>query len=432
MNDASISSYNQANKLIEKADICSVKKLDWYLSTADLRRDARHLFQEAADLSSSEEIKGRAITNLGNSLYKANRWVEAYDNYCKALEADSSNAVASMMAARVLYRCIDRRIGNKKVLQAVAAKHLKSAEKNAERLRELAGKQAVEQLQKLLLRTNILVPQISFEATSQYEKFVQRHRLALSPTIEGLEASLKRWDNLKIFSITESIDKASIVPPVFAMFNTLKSEFLVARRMAFDATTDNPNDSGSYSDTLDYAVYGVKSSMLVLAQRTSMDILDKIAVAVTEHLELGTKKEGIYFCNRWFAKKNQNATNLSWQPSFLKSINNGNVAIIALAEMALDIGKSGFLNEKKEMRHAGTHRFVVLHDTGQSPSRECSYIEHANAKDFEQEVLDSLRLARSAIIYFVELIALEERARRNGEKIGFLEVPNHHSIRGED
>src|SRR6266446_7341169 len=154
-------SYNQANGLIAKADACSVKRPDWYLSTADLRREARHLFQRAADANSSEEIKGRAITNLGNSLYKANRWVEAYDNYFKALEFDPSNAVASIMAAKVLHRCIDRRIGNKKVLQAVAAKHLKSAEMNIERLQELAGKHAVEQLQQLL-KTNFHAPQISF------------------------------------------------------------------------------------------------------------------------------------------------------------------------------------------------------------------------------------------------------------------------------
>jgi phage terminase large subunit-like protein len=431
MNDASISSYNQANKLIEKADICSVKKPDWYLSTADLRRKARHLFQKTADSSSSKEIKGRAITNLGNSLYKANRWVEAYDNYCKALESDPSNAVASMMAAKVLHRCIDRSIGNKKVLQAVAAKHLKSAELNIERLQELAGKQAVEQLQQLL-KTNFHVPQISFKAESQYEKFVNQHRLALSPTIEGLEASLKRWDNLKIFSVTESMNKDGNVPPIFAMFNTLKSDFLVARRMAFDAITDTLNDSGSYSDTLDYAVYGVQSSMLILAQRASLDILDKIAVAVTEHLELGDKKDGIYFHNRWFAKQDKNVPSLSWHPGLLKSINSGNGAIVALAEMALDIGNEGFLNDKRKSRHAGTHRFVVLHDIGKAPSRECSYVEHSTVKDFKQETLDSLRLARSAIIYFVELIALEERTRRNGAKIGFLEVPDYHSIRGED
>lgn len=431
IDDDPILAYNKANALIDKADACSVKRPDWYLCTADLRRDARRLFQQAAGASSSADVRGRATTNLGNSLYQANRWVEAYDSYCDALKYDPTNAVASLMAAKVLKRCINRRIGNQKVLQCVAAKHLKSAARNIERLKEIAGESALDQL-KQLLKNNWSVSQVLVKAPSRYEAFVELHRLALSLTIEGLEVSLKRWDNLKPFSVTESVNKDSGVPPVFAMCNTLKSEFLVARRLAFDAISDPPKDSGSYSDTLDYAIYGVCSSMLVLAQGMSMDILDKIAVAVTEHLELGDKREGIYFRNRWFAEKDKTIAKTSWHADLLKPLNGGNVAIIALADIALDIRENGYLTGKRQMRNEGTHRFVVLHDVGSSPSRECSYVQHWSLKDFELETLQTLRLARSAIIYFVEFIALEERARRVETKTILQEVPDHHWIRGKD
>jgi tetratricopeptide (TPR) repeat protein len=421
-------SYNLANGLIAKADISPVKSPDWYLLTADLRREARSLFYKVADASRSNELKARAITNLGNSLFKAHRWVEAYDNYVEALNSDPSNAVAATGAAKILLRCIDRRVGNREILRSIAGKHLKSAKVNIERLRQLAGKQAVQQLQPLL-QTDSDVPQIPLGALSKYEKFVFENRLALSPTIEGLAVSLKRWDNLTIRSVIEGLNKDANVPPIFAMMNTLKGDFLAARRMAFDAIHHAPKDTGSYSDTLDYAVYGIRSSLLVFAQRACLDILDKIAVAITEYFELGDNKKSIYFHHsRWFTKQSTTATKRSWHPHFLKSINGGNRIIIALAEMALDLEEDGFLCEQKESRSAGTHRFVVLHDIGKSPSRECPYINHSNIKDFKQITLHSLRLARAAIIYFVELIALEERTRSKGIKTFPLVVPSHHKI----
>jgi tetratricopeptide (TPR) repeat protein len=428
-NDPNLS-YNLANGLIAKADVSTAKKPDWYLLTADQRREARSLFRKAADASPSDELKARAITNLGNSLFNAHRWVEAYDNYIAALNLDPTNAVAATMAATTLLICVDRRIGSREILQSVAAKHLKTAKLNVERLRQLAGERAVQQLQPLLLKTDLNETQISFGPSSKYEKFVFENRLALSPTIEGFAVSLKRWDNLRIISITEGLNKGANVPPLFAMFNTLKSDYLAARRMAYDAIHRAPKDSGSYSDTLDYAVYGIQSSLLIFAQRACLDILDKIAVAVTEHFEFGDKKADVHFYDRWFAKNPSKNGGRSWHPSFLKSINAGNSAVIALAEVALDIGKLGYLFETKEFRNAGTHRFIVLHDLGNQPSRDSLYVEHSTVNGFKQKTLESLRLARAAIIYFVELIALEEKAKGKGVKALPVVIPHHHTIRG--
>jgi hypothetical protein len=105
----------------------------------------------------------------------------------------------------------------------------------------------------------------------------------LSPTIEGLNPSLKRWDSLVIQSFTEPVGEDCGIPPLFAMFNALKSDFLLARFLAYQSLSDEIPDSGFYSDTLDYAVYGVQSAMLTLAQRACMDILDKIATATNEY-----------------------------------------------------------------------------------------------------------------------------------------------------
>ena len=421
-------SYNLANGLVAKADVSLVKRPDWYLSTADLRREARSLFHKAAIASQSDDLKARAITNLGNALRTANRWVEAYDKYIEALKWDPTNGVAAMMAATVLLSCIDRGIGSDQILRSVAAKHLKSAKLNSERLRELAGGQAIDRLE-ALMGSSSDAPVLPSGALSEYERFVFENRFQLSLTIEGFALSRETWDSLKIPPFTERLVKGPNVPAIFAMFNVLKSDFLVARRLLFDAIYHPPKDTGSYYDTLDYAVYGTQFSMLTLAQRCCIDVLDKIANAVTEHLELGGTKQSVYFHNRWFALQSASMKKRSWQGRILKCVNSGNVAIIALAEIALDIEKQGFLWEKKGSRNAGTHRFVVLHDLGCQASRASAYVEHSGLEDFKQKTMESLRLARAAIIYFVELVALDERTRRKGVKAVPFVVLDHQAIR---
>ncbi|MDI6809947.1 MAG: LA2681 family HEPN domain-containing protein [Candidatus Eisenbacteria bacterium] len=376
-------------------------------------------------------MQARAFTNLGNALNRANRWVEAYDSYLKALELDRTNAVASTGAAKVLLRSIDRGIGKKEDLQAAASKHLKESRIHEARLRELTGEQAYQHLRKIL-DLDLDVPERQSKSVSEYERFVAKNRLALAPTIEGLDVSPKRWDALRIHSLIEPADKGGGIPPLFAMFNVLKGEYLLARRMAFDADNCEINDSGSYSDTLDYAVYGVRPSMLISAQRMCMDILDKIAIAVTEYLGLKDHKRSISFRNRWFSRKSGKSKERIWHADIRESLMRGNLVVVAMAEMALDLSGEGFLFEKKLFRDAGTHGYTVLHDLGADPSRPSDYVEHCSLVSFSHVMIDSLRLARAAIIYFVELVALEERLKRNGTKTVALDVPDYHWIRGED
>jgi hypothetical protein len=145
-------------------------------------------------------------------LWKTHRWVEAYDAYTEALARDGSNAIASTGAAKVLLRCVARGLGDKHVLQSVAARHIKNARLHPERIAELAGVRAQEQLSKLLQKPLRGGKPPDLSQASEYEKFVLLHRLALSPTVEGLNCSLKRWDSLRIGSIAERVATENGVP----------------------------------------------------------------------------------------------------------------------------------------------------------------------------------------------------------------------------
>lgn len=424
--------YNLGNGLMALADLDSFAGHAWYLNTAEIRREARSHFQKAISSDRSAAFLSTAFTNLGNALLRSHRWIEAYDAYTDALKHDSSNAVASTGAAKILLRCMARSIGDKRVLQSVAAQHLKSAKLHQQRLAELAGLRANDQLASLLeIRLRSWKPP-NLRDASDYEKFVARHRLALSPTIEGLDYSLKRWDSLRLHSITEPVAIGSGVPPLFAMLNVMKSDFLAARYLAFHALTSQFPESGLYADTLDYALYGMVPSLLSLAQRACIDMLDKIAVAATEYFGIPGDAKVVYFWSRWFENP-QKGQPLAWHPSLLPQIEKGNAAIIALAEMAFDLADEGFLYRKKAFRHSSTHRFTVLHDIGCSPSRDCVHIEHANITEFKDHLIESLQLARAAIVYFVEMVSITESLRAAGpDKQVAISIPNHHEIRGHN
>jgi LA2681-like HEPN len=113
-------------------------------------------------------------------------------------------------------------------------------------------------------------------------------------------------------------------------------------------------------------------------------------------------------------------------------IEKGNTAVVALAEIALDVGEGGALQQKKAFRHSSTHRFTVLHDLGCNPSRESVHVEHCEITNFKSHLIESLQLARAAILYFVEMIALAENAdTTSAERKIAIAVHSHHYIRGE-
>ena len=119
--------YNLANGLMALADLQPYAGSTWYLDTAAIRSEGRSHLQKAISSKDNAPVLSTAFANLGNALIKSHRWVEAYDAYSSALGHDRSNAIASTGAAKILLRCSNRGIGNKRILLSVAARHLKAA-----------------------------------------------------------------------------------------------------------------------------------------------------------------------------------------------------------------------------------------------------------------------------------------------------------------
>jgi hypothetical protein len=272
---------------------------------------------------------------------------------------------------------------------------------------------------------------------SPYLAFVRKYRLALCLAPESAGADSARWDHLTIKSINEPAKSDWRVPTIFATWNILKSDFLAARWLAHIALNGEIPETGLYADTLDYANYGVRYGALVLSQKAAIDVLDKIAVALTQYLNLSGNRKQVYFSTRWHVMDAKNgrkaARPLQWQPEVKAEITSGNTALFALSELAHDYA-TGPIHVKKEVRNSGTHRFVILHDIlTDGHSRPSDVVERYDQQQFERMLLGSLQIARAALLYSRSVVSSRER-RLERLHTGLtmpIEVPSHHEIRGE-
>lgn len=162
--------------------------------------------------------------------------------------------------------------------------------------------------------------------------------------------------------MSSSIKEGAVVPEIFAMVNVLKSDFIMARQLLFDASQKRFNETGSYNDTLDYACYGVNESALALAQRSALDILDKISVASLSYLGMGgAKNESMK--TAWFSKPKKGQKRRELDPAINLEIENGNTALLALTEISRDLSsEKGFYRENKvqeTLRHIDLPSFTI-------------------------------------------------------------------------
>jgi hypothetical protein len=218
------------------------------------------------------------------------------------------------------------------------------------------------------------------------------------------------------------------------MVNSLKQDFLLVRRLAFECTDLTPGpDSSSYADTLDYAVYGELPAKLILAQRSSLDLLDRVAVAVNEYLGTGLKAQRVDFRTYWTSSKRHDA----WRPGVVEELAAGNRGLLALADLSFDLGDGGYLDggylsHHRELRNLGTHRYAVLHDYAIGPHSDSEAVEHFLTSDLDDSLMSTLRIARAAILYLIELIRIREDREHPHGTAPTLYVPDHDHIRGYD
>jgi tetratricopeptide (TPR) repeat protein len=408
-----------------------------------------HFGSVMRDRTASCELKSQGLTNIGILLLETSRWVEALDFFQKALNLLPSNGVAAFQEMRHSMSLVGLFNQKPKTYQTYChigamlerVRHLSDVvSANYDTVVEFAGKDALPTVKKVVENAAKIKHGRKKTIDNPYFAFIDANGLALSLHCSAKEYSSGRFDLLTVPSITAKTSDEHRIPEIFAMINVMKSDFAFARQVYFDVReydADTPFfETTSHEDTLDYAVYGVRFSALTSAQRIAFDILDKIAVALACYLGI-EKAAKTSFSRVWGKTKNGRICSLNEE--IAKAFRSGNPGIIALYNIYHDISEDdsrglGFMEAHKRYRHSSTHRFSVLHDEmlHNDHSSLSLAVEHIHLQRFESVTLDSLKLARAALFYFVDMINFSEdlRPAENERYHMSSTVPDHDYIRG--
>jgi len=430
--------YNLANGLVTAVGQPRFDIPEWLEDqerTAEQRAEARKLYWRAIHDVKDAEHQTQAWTNLANQLSRSFRLGEAHDARIAALKVDPRNGVAAFGAVRDLMWLFQQ--GGCSDLTRVEAIHLaKIAKQDPQKLVAYAGALAAREIMRLA--DELGEPPTRSHHTDPFIQWVEQERLTLSPAVELVDPQLGKIDWLMLPGIRERDPSAAASPPpIFAMFNVLKSDFILARDLAWRALEeDGWPSTGRFADTLDFATYGPNRSALVLAHRTALDLLDKVAVTANHYFGLGLQPSKVYFGKIWREQRGGGSGPRPLLSTVRAAIEAGARALYGLVELADDYETEGaILRSQKDLRNAGTHRFVVLHDIGDGAnSRKAPEVEHRSLDEYTVEVLGALRVARSAIQTLAFAVAQYER-QLDWNTLGFtgtLIVPDHDQIRGRD
>ena len=383
-------------------------------------RTARFNFALAAKDDSADQ-QTRALTNLANTLSTSGRWLEAYERYVQAVQADPTNGNAAGNAALCLGRAIRSNLGPRGHLAAVYEKYRQIAQSNRARTIELAGPETADRWDRL---APIDTPgHLSHSASGDpYVQWVARERLALTPVMDGLGSDTERFDAVRIAALIVAT-RGPHVPAIFAAANVMKADYIAARSTAYrglsmiaeaaDSGAQHPTDTGTYADTLDDAVYGEPVSLVNLGSRAALDVLDKIAVTLNEYLNVGDSAGYVDFRSFWRDKKVKQDQHQAIRTVLWRDGVDGS-RLLALAELADDMDTHGLYAQTHAIRNRSTHRLVRAKLFGAEGVTNTA-LSTLNLEDLQAGCLESLRVARIALLYFHAFVAAAEQQKSDAQ-----------------
>jgi hypothetical protein len=414
------------NERTERRSALSDGKPDWRTVRAvarwrqrDLLRSGRSDLTWAARLADgvSGDAVGQQLCNLGNTFDHSARWIEAYDAYAGALKADPTNGNAAGNAAVLVQGAIQAGWDFEGHMCSLYDHYLAMAKGLRERTVEVAGEHAAQRFDEMELLGSHAPLRVDPAPDDPYQQWVVEHRLALIAGLEGIGSPEVegRWDSISLRQVIQPIDEDG-APTILSMLNVLKADYLVARRLGFEALealdhTDgwaqHPSDPGLYVETLDYAVVGEASAKLVLAHRAALDVLDKVAVALNEHLDIGVAPEKVNFRKFWFEPARRPENQYDQLRGALLAHPCIASGLLAMAELAYDMAEDGIYAEAQQVRNAGTHRFVLLHN-GVVEVPSTGTMKSLPVWEMQTTMLEALSVARAAYIYLVAILSVYE------------------------
>lgn len=203
-------------------------------------------------------------------------------------------------------------------------------------------------------------------------------------------------------------DKGDRYLHLSSYLNQIKQDYITARFLLILSRYEGLNlnfvdKRVKIIDTLDYTMHNIYIQLLKVSFKNLYDTLDKIACFINDYLELGIPERKIDFRKVWYSH---------WKTKKIhkKIEDTKNFSLNALFDMHRDF-ENGPYKKLRRTRHALTHRFVNIR-----MFQELENEENMTEDTLVRRTLDLARIVRSAIIYLLYFVHIEERKKKAKSK----------------
>ena len=425
--------YNLANAYLSLFDLTERSKdnVATILQSENLQKAKGHFRQAllATDYP-NRNSRIQILVNYGNCLDTLGRGVEALYAYNSALRIDKTFSMAIGNKAKALSRFADISGKYREAVHVEAYQAINSIINNRDLIDfgGMAAKYAFERELKYI--------------ESRFKDKADLHRQLNHPPYDTTDLSkfvrfyLQYCSKEKLFlnfHIHDDQCEAALVDPIFiralmgvgdkdpfAAFykyakyiNQIKEDYAVARLLLVQAQYkredfDRISQRTTFVYCLDYSQFTLYIGLLKSAFKDAYNILDKIAVFINDYHGLGLDEEKIGFVSTRDARSVWlRAGNIRKEILASK-----NISLYALYDIFQDF-KFGHYDKIKDIRHALTHRKLVIFDSVIADHDDKENKQNIGYDSMLEITADLLRMVKSAIIYLINFVNSEEDKKRN-------------------
>ncbi|HDV8498918.1 TPA: hypothetical protein RKU14_001205, partial [Enterobacter bugandensis] len=254
-----------------------------------------------------------------------------------------------------------------------------------------------------------------YDALSLYQRFCIDNNLMLSDHSLYCNCYASSKDNISI-ATTEKGVFGDFIVPMEMVLNRLKAEYSLARKMFFEYKIGSDffdeDSEACYSELYNGEVLYENVERLRIAFRSCFGVLDKIAVALCKLFDLKPDRGHIYFHNFWQIRDEKRKDKIN-------KINNK--GLLGLFSIAMDLNdKNGELAFFRNWRNDLEHKLLVIHEKDMLVDLYNSYgyfdeVKFIEKEEFEQHLLQLIKIVKSAVILFVFTIRIEGKRNIPGD-----------------
>ena len=262
-----------------------------------------------------------------------------------------------------------------------------------------------------------------------YTNFCLKNRLFLNSHGFYCKCDKGIGDPLAILKLILPVTDDAKPRILSSYLNQLKQEYVAARYLFVESQYKNEDlkaidEKVLIIDTLDYSLNNIYLELLKCSFRIAYGVLDKVALFLNDYFELGNSTSRVGYKNIWYS-------NLDYNKGICNKLSGiENYALLALYDIGRDLTYKDENPSLSDIRNSLEHRFIKIYlknfNTNKIVSEYDEDILFFDEESLVERTLELFKLARSAIIYLVNVVYLEENKKENQDlpTIFGIELPD--------